>query len=57
MIGAAPDDVLYAYLDRAKAQRPDARVLELSGANFEPDLDPDRFASGLADFLDSVEAR
>lgn len=57
MIGAAPDDVLYAYLERAKEQRPDARVLELSGANFEPDLDPDRFAAGLADFLDSVEAR
>lgn len=52
LIGAAPDDVLYAYLDRAKEMRPDAQVLALSGANFEPDLDPDNFASGLAQFLE-----
>lgn len=57
MIGAAPDDVLYAYLDRAKQQRPDAEVIELAGANFEPDLDADRFAAGLARFLERVEAR
>jgi pimeloyl-ACP methyl ester carboxylesterase len=55
MIGAAPDDVLFAYLDRAAAMQPDARVLPLSGANFEPDLDADNFSAGLADFLTSVE--
>ncbi len=55
MIGAAPDDVLFAYLDRAAAMRPDARVLPLNGANFEPDLDTENFAAGLADFLVSVE--
>jgi pimeloyl-ACP methyl ester carboxylesterase len=51
MIGAAPDDVLHAYLDRAAQMRPDARVLPLSGANFEPDLDADNFANGLQSFL------
>lgn len=51
LIGAAPDDVLRAYLDRAREMRPDAEVLEIDGANFEPDLDPDRFAEGLAAFL------
>ena len=55
MIGAAADDVLHAYLDRAAAMRPDARVLPLSGANFEPDLDADGFAAGLAAFLHDVE--
>lgn len=56
MIGAAKDDVLHAYLDRAREQRPDAQVLPLDGANFEPDLDPDTFANGLAAFLERVEA-
>jgi hypothetical protein len=55
MIGAAPDDVLHAYLGRAAEMRPDARVLPLQGANFEPDLDADNFAAGLADFLGGVE--
>lgn len=52
LIGAAPDDVLHAYLDRAREMRPDADVLDIDGANFEPDLDPDRFAAGLAAFLE-----
>jgi hypothetical protein len=30
-------------------------VLPLQGANFEPDLDADNFAAGLADFLGGVE--
>lgn len=57
LIGAAPDDVLFPYLERAKEQRPDAEVIALSGANYEPDLDPDTFAAGLAAFLDRAEAR
>lgn len=51
MIGAAPEDVLRPYLERAREMRPDAELLDLQGANFEPDLDPDRFAEGLARFL------
>jgi pimeloyl-ACP methyl ester carboxylesterase len=53
MIGAAEDDVLNAYLGRAAEMRPDARVLPLSGANFEPDLDPDNFAAGLRSFFET----
>lgn len=56
MIMAAPDDVLRPYLARAAEMRPNARVLDIQGANFEPDLDPDGFASGLNDFLMEVAA-
>lgn len=55
MIGAAPDDVLYPYMDRAAAMRPDATVLPLFGANFEPDLDADNFVAGLVTFLMGAE--
>lgn len=55
MIAAAPDDVLHAYLGRAAEMRPDARVLPIDGANFEPDLDAANFARGLASFLRDVE--
>jgi pimeloyl-ACP methyl ester carboxylesterase len=53
IIGAAEDDVLHAFLARAIEMRPDAHVLPLSGANFEPDLDADNFAAGLRAFLES----
>lgn len=52
LIGAAPTDVLRPYLDRAREMRPDAEVLEIEGENYEPDLDADRFAAGLAAFLE-----
>ncbi len=55
MIAAAPDDVLHAYLGRAAEMRPDARVLPIDGANFEPDLDTANFARGLASFLRDAE--
>ena len=51
LIGAAPDDVLFPYLERAHTMRPDAEVLTIDGANFEPDLDAERLATGLAAFL------
>ena len=54
MIAAAPDDVLYPYLARAAEMRPDARVLPVDGANFEPDLDAENFSAGLAAFLEEV---
>ncbi len=53
MIGAAEDDVLHAFLDRAATMRPDALVMPLKGANFEPDLDADNFAAGLRRFLEA----
>ena len=55
MIAAAPDDVLHADLGRAADMRPDARVLPIDGANFEPDPDAANFARGLASFLRDAE--
>jgi len=51
MIMAAPDDVLYPAFERARELRPDAEAPTVSGANFEPDLDPDTFAAHLRDFF------
>lgn len=56
MIMAAEDDVLHPFLARAAEMRPDARVLPIRGANFEPDLDADTFAAGLLDFIAASEA-
>ena len=51
LIGAAPDDVLRPYLDRAAELRPDAVRIEIKGANYEPDLDAGGVAEGLRAFL------
>lgn len=51
MVMAAPDDVLFPYLGRAAAARPDVTVLDIAGANFEPDLDSETFSAGLAAFF------
>lgn len=50
MIGAAPEDVLRPYLERAAEMRPDARVIDVKGHNFEPDLDTATLAAALLDF-------
>lgn len=51
LIGAAPDDVLYPFLGRARELQPQAQVVELSGANFEPDLDAETLSRALKSFL------
>ncbi|MBL0923097.1 MAG: alpha/beta fold hydrolase [Sphingomonadaceae bacterium] len=51
LIAAAEEDVLYPYLDRAKQMQPNANVLAVTGANFEPDLDADTVANGLKEFF------
>jgi pimeloyl-ACP methyl ester carboxylesterase len=51
LIGAAKDDVLYPFLGRARELQPRAQVVDLSGANFEPDLDAENLAQVLARFL------
>ncbi|QMW23077.1 alpha/beta fold hydrolase [Sandaracinobacteroides saxicola] len=51
LLMAAEDDVLYPFLARALAMRPDAESWPVKGANFEPDLDPDGFAAGLSAFV------
>lgn len=53
---AAADDVLFPYLDRAKAARPDTRIVEIGGANFEPDLDAATFAAALNAFCGVANA-
>jgi pimeloyl-ACP methyl ester carboxylesterase len=47
LIMCATDDVLFGFFDRAKEMRPDATAVVLSGANFEPDLDPDTVAKAI----------
>jgi len=54
MIGAAAEDVLRPYLGRAMSLRPDARVVDLAGHNFEPDLDPATLADALRSFVSSL---
>ncbi|MBD2842623.1 alpha/beta fold hydrolase [Erythrobacter rubeus] len=51
LIGAAPDDVLFPFMERSKELQPDAKVVELTGANFEPDFDAETLARALADFI------
>ena len=50
MIGAAPEDVLRPYLERAAQMRPDARVIDVKGHNFEPDLDTATLVAALLEF-------
>ncbi len=51
MIAAAPEDVLRPYLARAAELRPDALVLDVTGHNFEPDLDTATLVAGLRGFI------
>ena len=48
---AAPEDVLAPCLEAALAALPEARTAAISGANFEPDLDPDGCADAMRAFL------
>lgn len=57
LLMAAPDDVLYPFLERARQMRPDAEWAELKGANFEPDLDPDGLAKVYRAFLERHAAK
>ena len=51
LLMCAPDDVLWPYYERALAARPDARGAVIGGANFEPDIDPERCVSALLEFI------
>ena len=51
-IMCSPDDVLWVVFERAKAQRPDAQVVELGGSNFQPDQDTAAVNAALAAFVD-----
>ena len=45
------DDVLWPLFERAGKLRPDAAQSIVSGADFQPDLDPDGVARALASFI------
>lgn len=48
----APDDDLWPFFDRARSIRPDATAIILpSGANFEPDLEPQATADAIRAFV------
>ncbi len=51
----APDDVLMPFFSRAKEMRPDAKAVEVKGANFEPDQDTEGCSAALTGFLDEVD--
>lgn len=51
LLMAAPDDVLYLGYQRTCEAMPEAMAVELKGANFEPNLDPDGVAAAVREFL------
>ncbi len=51
LLMCAEDDVLWPFFERAKQLRPDADSAVLTGANFEPDLDPDGLVAAYRAFL------
>jgi pimeloyl-ACP methyl ester carboxylesterase len=51
LLMCAEDDVLWPFFQRAKDLRPDADSAVLTGANFEPDLDPDGVTNAYRAFL------
>lgn len=51
LIMCAEDDVLWPFFDRAKDMRPDATAVVPTGANFEPDLDPETVSSAIASHI------
>jgi pimeloyl-ACP methyl ester carboxylesterase len=51
LIMCAKDDVLWPFFERAREMRPDAQWAVPTGANFEPDSDPDGVANAMRDFL------
>ena len=53
-IMCAEDDVLWPFFGRAREMRPDASATIPTGANFEPDLDPDTVAQGIRDLIESA---
>jgi len=54
LLMTAPDDALHPYLARAQELQPDAMVAEVTGANFEPDLDAEGLVQAVGDFLAKI---
>jgi len=53
LLMAAPDDVLYPYLQRAKELNSNTTCIEISGANFEPTVDSSNIANLIEQFITS----
>ncbi len=51
LLMAAEDDVLRPYLERSQELQPGATVAEVSGANFEPELDAEGIVAALRNFV------
>ena len=51
LLMAAKDDTLFPYLERAQTLQPGAQTAEVTGANFEPDLDADTIVADLSNFV------
>jgi pimeloyl-ACP methyl ester carboxylesterase len=54
-IMCSPGDVLWAVFERAKQLRPDAKVIELTGTNFQPDEVPEAVAKAVHSFVSTVQ--
>lgn len=56
MIMSSPDDVLHDVFDRARAMRPDATAVLLSGgANYQPDIVPGEIAAAIRAHVETQE--
>ncbi|MEM7543676.1 MAG: alpha/beta hydrolase, partial [Pseudomonadota bacterium] len=51
LLMAAPDDVLHIAFENTRRALPNAHAVELKGANFEPNLDPEGTSSAVRNFL------
>ena len=54
LIMCAPDDVLYPFFNVAKELRPDATYAEISGKNYEPDLDSGSIVDNFKTFIQTL---
>ena len=54
LILCSEDDVMYPFLNKAKACRPDAIVEIIQGKNLEPDLDAKNISNLLMEFLKKI---
>ncbi len=48
---ATEDDVLYTDFVRSKELQPSAKLVKLTGANFEPEFDADGIVAAINGFL------
>ena len=54
LIMCAPDDVLYPFFNVAKELRPDATYKEISGKNYETDLDSATIVDTFKTFMQNL---